>query len=69
MSKLIKLFKHRLIYLVVKIIKYAKFVRIYILYYEVLRTFYINLILNKVVTLFLFLSAFVLKANFFFYYV
>jgi len=37
-----------LVYLVVKITKHAKLVHIYILYYEVLETSYINLILNRV---------------------
>jgi hypothetical protein len=50
MSKLIKLFKHRLICLVVKIIKHAKSIRTYILYYKVLETSYINLVLNRIVT-------------------
>jgi len=48
--KLNKFFEHRLVCLVVKIIKYAKFVRTYILYYEVLETSYIDLVLNRIVT-------------------
>jgi len=53
----------------VKITKHAKSIYTYILYYKVLRTSYTNLIPNKIVILFLFLSAFVSKENFFFYYI
>jgi hypothetical protein len=38
---------------------------IYILYYKVLKTSYINLVLDRIIILFLFLSAFVSKAIFF----
>ncbi len=52
MSKLIKLSKHLLNIFSVKITKHAKFVRIYILYYEVLKTSYIDLVLNRIVIFF-----------------
>jgi len=52
MSKLIELSKHLLNIFSVKITKHAKFVRIYILYYEVLKTSYIDLVLNRIVIFF-----------------
>jgi hypothetical protein len=53
-------------YLIIQITNDIKFIYIYILYYKVLETSYTNLILNRIVILFLFLSIFVLKVNFFF---
>ncbi len=65
-SKHAKYFEQYLVYLVVKTTKHTNFVYICVLYYEILWTSYTNLALDKIVTLFFFLDAFVSKTNFFF---
>ncbi len=65
MSKLIELSKHLLNKFSVKITKHVKFVRIYILYYKVLKTSYIDLVLNRIV-IFFFLKCFYFESKLFF---